>query len=129
MASRWSRPTCGNSVASPDSWSSPGARPKLALHLQLHPLGGGADIDPAPVLPHARTADGHPLIELLVGALGMVVKEHQPLDVRIERQLHHVAVMRVSPSTVAVVLLRRVRRIVHENAGAAGELHEGIAPA
>ena len=51
---------------------------------QRHSLRGRNDVRRAASLAHQRLALVHATIHLVVGTLGAVVKQHQPLDVRIE---------------------------------------------
>src|SRR5688572_2619194 len=95
---------------------------------QRHALRGCDYVRRAASLAHQRLALVHALIDLIVRALRLVVKEHQAFHVRIERQGDHIVIRRVAPAAMMIVFLACVHRIVHEHAGVAHEAHEILTP-
>src|SRR5581483_10749824 len=67
-------------------------------------------------------------VYLVIRPLRLVVEQHEPLHLRLQRQLDGVVVCRVSPANVLAVLIDGEHRIVDQDAGPAAELDQLPAP-
>src|SRR6476619_6879758 len=65
---------------------------KWALDVETHSFGGGDDAQPRAACPHRVPTGRGAGVEVIVGALGLVMEELERLHAGVDRQLHRLVV-------------------------------------